>query len=327
MDRFLLHCLLLAWASLAAAWRLTPRRADRFLATTLLAWANVVVTALVLGTLHRLNEPRGFFLVSALLAALTCLLAVRRRERPAATEGEDSPGRWLQLACILALAPLAAANVMAADHYGPGNPESMTQYLPRALFYLGQGHLGHFDSGDPRQVLLPFNYNLLQVFGLVYSPPAQCLNFFNLLAWLAAGAVFAVMVASGVFQVRSYRQNPYFDSGLSPAGNWRALSAGLVRLLRPGDVVLTQDFLHAWTLTFTRSLPNQVLPLKNLTPGPYARVDRLVYLESDSSLSARSEIVARLASLGFGAVQVAELRTADAAESIPDWHVLIFQRP
>jgi len=188
MDRFLLHCLLLAWASLAAAWRMTPGRADRFLATTLLAWANVVVTALVLGTLHRLNEPRGFFLVSALLAALTCLLASRRRESPAAAEGDDSPDRWLQLACILTLAPLAAASVMADYHYGPGNPESVTVHLPRALFYLGQGHLGHFDSGDPRQVLLPFNYNLLQVFGLIYSPPAQCLNFFNLLAWLAAGA-------------------------------------------------------------------------------------------------------------------------------------------
>ena len=147
------------------------------------------------------------------------------------------------------------------------------------------------------------------------------------LGWqFAAGTVFAVMVASGVFQVRSYRQNPYFDSGLSPAGNWRALSAALVRLLRPDDVVLTQDFLHAWTLTFTRPLPNPVLPLKNLTPGPYARVDRFVYLESDSHLSARSEVVARLASLGFGIVQVTELRAADAAESVPGWHVLIFQR-
>ena len=189
MDRFLLHCLLLAWASLATAWRLIPRRSDRFLAATLLAWANVVATALALAALHRLNEPRAYLLVSTLLAGLTGLVAWRwgrpAAETPAA---EASPSLWLQAACFLTLAPLGAALLAAAGHYGPNHPDELAHHLPRALFYLGQGHLGHFNTVDPQLVLPPFNAQLPQLAGLVYGAPAGWLAGLNLLAWLCAGA-------------------------------------------------------------------------------------------------------------------------------------------
>ena len=54
----------------------------------------------------------------------------------------------------------------------------------------------------------------------------------------AVVVVVGVLAGSGIFQIRSYYQDPYFDSGLSPQSNWRVLSAGLARIIRFGDVVL-----------------------------------------------------------------------------------------
>jgi len=147
------------------------------------------------------------------------------------------------------------------------------------------------------------------------------------LGWrLAAGAALAVMVVSGVWQVRSYHRNPYLDSGISAAVNWRLIGSGMAGLLRPNDIVLTQDFLHAWTLTFSRPLSNPVLPLKKLGPGPFLHVDRFVYLDTDGNFAALGEVTTQLAALGFGKVHPEELRSAGAGEGVPGWRALVFER-
>ena len=81
MYLLLLHCLLLLGASFGAARHLTARTVDRCLATALLSWGNLVVTSLLLASLHRLGEADWFFRMSLLLAAGAWLL-LRRLSPP-----------------------------------------------------------------------------------------------------------------------------------------------------------------------------------------------------------------------------------------------------
>ena len=191
MDLFLAHCLLLIWASLGAARKLAARASDRLLASALLAWVNIVVTSLVLSCLHHLGEPAWFFATSLLLAALTMLAGWRITPATAvpasgpALGGKANP--WLMAAFLLAILPLAGANAWIAWTYQPGSDDALNFHLPRAMYYLGQNSLAHFDAGDLRQTNLPFNFNLLQAFGLIYGPPLQVLNVFSLMAWAVSG--------------------------------------------------------------------------------------------------------------------------------------------
>jgi len=188
MYLFLVHSLLLVWASYAAARRLVPTVVDRCLAAMALAWGNLVVTSLLLACCHLLGDAGWFFRTSAALAVASWLL-LRRVTPPAlpAPAADDRFSRPLLAAFILTLGPIVYACVRIASTYEPNNYDSLSYHLPRTMYYLGQNTLAHFDTGNPRQTYFPFNFNLLQLFALVYSPPLQCLNFINLAAWAAAG--------------------------------------------------------------------------------------------------------------------------------------------
>ncbi|MSU45593.1 MAG: hypothetical protein EXS42_00335 [Lacunisphaera sp.] len=201
MDVFLLHCLLLIWTSIGAARQLTGQTADRLLAAALLAWGNIVATSLLLASLHRLGDPAWFFGTSGLLAGLTCLLMlkVRPESSPVTETPAAKPNPWLAGAFILTLAPLALVCLGIVYTYQPNDEDSFTYHLPRAMYYLGQNSLAHFDASDLRQIYPPFNYNLLQAFALIYSPPLQCLNLFNPLAWAVSGiAIFRLCRLCGL---------------------------------------------------------------------------------------------------------------------------------
>jgi hypothetical protein len=188
MYSFLVHCLILIGFSFGAARQLTARLADRLLATAMLAWGNLVVTSLLLSGVHRLGDPGWFFRTSIGLALVTWLLLRRLvPEPPSAAADESRLHPLLLTAFILTLAPITYASIRIAGTYEPNNYDSLAYHLPRAMYYLGQNTLAHFDTGNPRQIYFPFNYNLLQLFALIYGPPLQCLNFINLVAWATAG--------------------------------------------------------------------------------------------------------------------------------------------
>lgn len=192
MDVFLLNCLLIVWASLGAARRLSTRVSDQILAAALLAWGNVVVTCLLLSFCQRLGDSAWFAGVSGGLALVACLPWTRiAPPAPPGAAAVDHPepkaGRWLVGGFLLTLVPVAWSFLQIASSYQPNNEDSLTHGLPRVMYYLGQGSLVHFAAADPRQVWLPFNYQLVQLFGLVHGQPLFCLNFFNLAAWLLGG--------------------------------------------------------------------------------------------------------------------------------------------
>jgi len=189
MALYLAHTLVLLLASFGAAWSLLRGGLERLLAMGLLAWGNLVVTSLLLSCLHQLGDPAWFFRTSLGLAGTTWLLLRRVTPEPAPdTDANASqPSPLLLAAFILTLAPMAYASIRIASTYLPNNYDSLAYHLPRAMFYLGQDNLAHFDTGNPRQIYFPFNYNLLQLFSLIYSPPLQVVNFLNLAAWTGAG--------------------------------------------------------------------------------------------------------------------------------------------
>jgi hypothetical protein len=189
MYLLLLHCLILLGTSFGAARHLAAQMVDRSLAAVVLGWGNIVVTSLLLAGLHRLGDPAWFIRTSLTLAAVTWWL-LRRRTPPPLVATEPSKGRisgWLLAGFFLTLVPLVYASIRIAGTYAPNNYDSLTYHLPRAMFYMGQNTLAHFSTGNDRQIFFPFNYNLLQLFGLIYSPPLQALNFINLAAWAVAG--------------------------------------------------------------------------------------------------------------------------------------------
>lgn len=188
MDIFLAHNLGLLWMSLGAARRLTPRLADQLLAAALLGWGNLVATGLLLSPARRLGEPWWYLGLSLLLGGLTCLLVARLPREPADPEApSDRPHPLLLIAFGVTMVTLAVGGGSIACTYQPNNQDALTWQVPRALYYLGQGNLGHFDATDLRQTHLPFNHSLLQLPALVYAAPLQCLNLLNLAAWTLAG--------------------------------------------------------------------------------------------------------------------------------------------
>ena len=221
MALFLAHMVVLVWASYAAAHRLIRAEVERLLAAALLAWGNLVVTSLLLSGLHHLGEPAWFFRTSLALALVTWLLLRRiPTESTPADVGESRLSPLLLAAFILTLLPLAYASIRIASTYVPNNYDSLAYHLPRAMYYLGQNSLAHFDTGNPRQIYFPFNYNLLQAFGLIYGPPLQALNFFNLAAWAVGPRGLPPLPALRLLrQLRADRllARSHLDAGLRPS--------------------------------------------------------------------------------------------------------------
>ena len=190
MPLFLAHAATLFAASILSAGRLCRPTLDRILAAFLLAWGNIVATSLLLASVHRLGEPAWFFRTSLVLAILAWILL--RRLGPAEMAARvDDFAKWpdprLMAAFLFCLGVIVYVSIRIAATYEPNNYDSLAYHLPRAMFYLGQNNLAHFQTGNERQIYFPFNYNLLQLFGLVYSPPVQVLNFINLSCWAVAG--------------------------------------------------------------------------------------------------------------------------------------------
>lgn len=199
MALLLAHLIVLFSAAYVAAGGLVRGAVDRVLTTFLLVWANLVATSLLLTSLERLGHTGWFFRTSLLLALATWLLLRRARPAPTMVAGPAGFDWKLVAALAVTLAPIIYASIRIAATYEPNNYDSLTYHLPRTMYYLGQGHLGHFDTGNDRQIYFPFNFNLLQLTVLIYGAPLQALNFINLATWGISGlAVYRLSRRGGL---------------------------------------------------------------------------------------------------------------------------------
>ena len=139
-------------------------------------------------------------------------------------------------------------------------------------------------------------------------------------------ALASVMIASGIYQTRSYYRNPYLDTGVTDASNWRTWAAELSRVVQPNDVVLASDFITRATLSFTRPIPNRIVVLPDLENSDLKSTERLVYLESTYVLAQRGQLAARLAALGFTTMREIPVHAADGKSILAEWCILTFSR-
>ncbi len=217
MTTLVIHFVLLAWISYAIAGRLTQNLIDRVIATAMLFWSHVVLLCLLLSQVGKLGEAGWFFRCSLLLGFASFLL-VRRfvppAPVPAAESPTENPSRALLVAVAGSLLVLLLVNLRVAAAYPPNNYDTLTYHLPRVMYYLGHGTLAQFQSEDIRQVYFPFNYNLLQLFCLIYSPPHEVINFINVIAWVVAGL--------GVYRIS---RQCHCSSNASLIATWLALTS------------------------------------------------------------------------------------------------------
>ncbi|CAH1904838.1 Dolichyl-phosphate-mannose-protein mannosyltransferase [Candidatus Nitrotoga sp. HW29] len=194
MTLLLAHVFGLLFVTGVFAFRLYQHSIDRALAIAITSWANIVVTGLSLSATHRLGEPLLFVRVSMLLAFLTLLLGyLFMRQGPNPSQQQQviaGEVNWLPvIAFALTILPLVVANLLIALAYPLNNYDSLTYHLPRVMFYLGQGSLAHFETGNMRQIFFPFNLSLLHLavlqHGVIFE---KLLTLLNIGFWLGAGA-------------------------------------------------------------------------------------------------------------------------------------------
>ncbi|MBA4135783.1 MAG: hypothetical protein C0518_00540 [Opitutus sp.] len=195
MDLLLIHVVLLIWLSVGAARRWTHRTAYCLLAAAAIAWANLVATALLLSPFRLFGQPAVLLVTSLALALGTWLVA--RRSALAPTRDDAAPLGWPSV-FVVVVAAVGLASAAAAATFLPSRTNAIAYELPRALFQAGGGSVFMLQAADARQVLLPFNYGLLQTWVLVYQPPFSVLNFLSLGAWGLCGlAAYRLCLLSG----------------------------------------------------------------------------------------------------------------------------------
>lgn len=143
---------------------------------------------------------------------------------------------------------------------------------------------------------------------------------------MVAAILGAVLAASAAYQVRSFRADPYLDTGQNSVANWHNVAVSLARHLRPGDVVMTSDFINRATLTFTRPIAHEVIVLAELERHEPTPTSRLVYLEPAGLRAGRDELVSRLLARGYSAPEESPVRGTDGVGITRDWSILIFSR-
>lgn len=220
MTLLLAHVFGLLFVSGVFAFRLHQNLIDRALTLVVTAWANLVVTGLVLSTTHQLGIPVLFVRASMLLALLTLLLGYLFKWWESTPSKQQSvivgEINWLPvIAFALTIAPLAMANFLIAASYPPSNYDSMTYHLPRVMFYLGQGSLEHFNTENIRQIFFPFNLSLLHLAVLQHGIAFEkLLTLLNVGFWLGAGAAVYRICRLATYSI-----------GASLAAAWLALTA------------------------------------------------------------------------------------------------------
>ena len=143
---------------------------------------------------------------------------------------------------------------------------------------------------------------------------------------LVAGGLLAVQAASGVHQVRSFRADPYLDTGQNTVSNWDNVATALGRQLQPADTVVMPDFITRSTLTFTRPLAQEVLVLRELRRHGVPRTGRLVFVEPAGQRPAREELVAYLAAQGLTLADESPVIAPNGQGVTHDYHILVFTR-
>ena len=163
-------------------------------ATFVLVWADVVLTAQILSLFSALNLTLLFVLLSISIAFIAAVGLHRLAPhqplyvQPFAT---FLPPRLIGLASLFigaTAALLVFGDLILAYSLLPANPDSIVYRFPRAYWYLAQGSLGHFsNTGDPRAIYYPFNGTLAYLPLIYFQLEPRFFVLPSLLSWFVCG--------------------------------------------------------------------------------------------------------------------------------------------
>jgi len=223
MIIFLIHLFLISFVSYKITQRFLPDVLERVLAAFILVWANLVVTALLLSCFILLGNRYFYFSLSVLMTLVGYGIVYKKNPYPS-IEWKSIIRQFFQYSyslwdifLFLTFLFFICVNIVIAFSFRPNGWDSLAYHLPRIYFYLGQGHLGHFTTGDFRMIFFPFNYELLQLLCVTYGQPDWLLNYTNLFCWIFAGiALFVICRRIGL------------KTGTALLSSWIGLTATLV---------------------------------------------------------------------------------------------------
>jgi hypothetical protein len=184
-----INIILLAVISYVVASRLLKSVLDRLILTSLLIWADLIITALVLSAFQKLACYLAYFIISLALPLFLLIILKIIKTDPLSFQHDNDRiilTKKHYIVFILSGA-LFVLNLITVIVYPPNNWDSMTYHLPRIYFYFTQGDLGHFFTPNERQVFFPFNATLLQFPVVQYGLSDRFFSLINLIAWSVIG--------------------------------------------------------------------------------------------------------------------------------------------
>jgi hypothetical protein len=164
------------------------------LATFLLVWAVLILTAQLLSLFSALNVTWLYIGVSIVIAAgASAGLRNIRPRRELSFPAFESPFGPRATAWVMAFLLLTAALVLIGDlklakGFLPANPDSIVYRFPRVYWYFSQGSLAHFSNvGEPRPQYYPFNGAIAYLPLLHFQLGPRSFSLLSLTCWLIAG--------------------------------------------------------------------------------------------------------------------------------------------
>ncbi len=175
-------------------------------------WTDLVVTALILSSISRLNDPVLYAGLSIILA-LPFAALLTRLGRQVAPSSDAIPGfldrdgtfpRALIIFMLVTGTLAIGANILIALAYIPNNSDTLTYRLPKIYWYLSSGSLDHYSEGiDPRATYYPFNGALLYLPIVQYRWSVRLFTIIPFAAWSIVGLTIFRLAREAGFSGRT----------------------------------------------------------------------------------------------------------------------------
>lgn len=193
MYFFLINIIIVLCLLVTTSRRIFTNPIDISLATFSLFWGVAITAGLNLSFFHSLNNPWAWFFATLFIAATititTYSLAPPIQRNPLYVQNTvfseiQKNSVFDRRVIIFTTASLLLLNVFVALSYPPTNWDTNTYHLPRAFFYMSQGHLGHFPTVNFRQTFLTFNPTLLIIWFTTFELSEKLLVLINPACWI-----------------------------------------------------------------------------------------------------------------------------------------------
>ena len=223
-------------------------------------------------------------------------------------------GSWdghplMQVFLVLLVAGVPAIWILAARSGEPPDRRAIYALLTSVLFFVFQIA---FSLNQP--LSLWSRYFVSYYFGYVVLATCAFSSLRNYAEkqrrrrWivLSTAALLFVCIV-GLEQIRLYREDPYMDTGMTAACNWRVTSRAMLRYVRPDETIAYYHPLLAWTISIDYPLFPNELSYSDIDSGRFARVPALWVMDHGYVPDETKQTLDHLHSFGYEITKTADL--------------------